>query len=701
MPSLLPGYEYDIFISYRQNDNHSGWVTEFVKALQEELATTIKDPVSVYFDINPNDGLLETHHVDKSLAVKLKCLIFVPIISQTYCDPKSFAWQSEFCAFNKDAKEDALGREIKLSSGNVASRILPVKIHDLDVEDKDLLEAEMGGVLRAIEFIYKEAGVNRPLKPEDQKEDNINKTAYRNQVNKVANAIKEIITAVKRPGQLKSDRVEGHRTVLSEPRSRMLGRSAVSIILLALLTFAYYYFVGGANPFTPTTERSIAVLPFLNMSNDPEQEYFSEGMTDEVLNRLYRIRELKVISRNSAMTFKGAKLTAKEIAAQLGVMNLLQGSVQKSGSRLKITVQLIDASDDTHLWSETYERELKDVFAIQAEIAQAVAKELRAKIGVVEDEKRNPEVHNLVMMGNFFRLQGDEENYYKALKYYNQALGIDSADATVWAGLAALYVQGGAWGPITAREGFTSAEAAAKKALQLDPELADAHRLLGSVKHSYYHDWAGASESYEKALQLQPGNSEILSSKAVLKRTLGHFEEAIELCKRALSLDPIDPRKHIALGGAFVYSGKLDSAAYCYKKGLELQPTRALAHAFLGFCYILQNKFPAAVIEFNKETVEGWRPFGLAMALWAQGDKAAATEALDEVISKHRNVLAYQIAGAYAFQGKADSAFRWLDRAFLLNDGGLTSLNIDPLLKSLHQDPRWKVILKKMNFPEN
>src|SRR5664280_2825879 len=175
MSSIVPGFEYDVFISYRHNDNRSGWVTEFVTALQEELGATLKEPLSVYFDTNPHDGLLETHNVDKSLSGKLKCLILVPIISQTYCDLKSFAWQHEFVAFNKMAQEDQFGRDIKLANGNVASRILPVKIHELDTEDKDQLEKETGGVLRSIEFIYKSSGVNRPLRfNEDHPQDNLN-----------------------------------------------------------------------------------------------------------------------------------------------------------------------------------------------------------------------------------------------------------------------------------------------------------------------------------------------------------------------------------------------------------------------------------------------------------------------------------------------------------------------------------------------
>src|ERR1035437_4283870 len=216
MASLIPGFEYDIFISYRQKDNkHDGWVTEFVNNLKGELEATFKEEVSLYFDINPHDGLLETHDVNASLKEKLKCLIFIPIISQTYCDPQSFAWQYEFCAFNKLAKKDQFGRDIKLAGGNVPSRILPIKINDLDPEDKTLLENELGGVLRSIEFIYKASGVNRPLKPNDERTENLNHTYYRDQINKVANAVKEIITAIKKPNQ--QDREISKEVVKSKP----------------------------------------------------------------------------------------------------------------------------------------------------------------------------------------------------------------------------------------------------------------------------------------------------------------------------------------------------------------------------------------------------------------------------------------------------------------------------------------------------
>src|SRR4030066_867103 len=197
MASLIEGYEYDVFISYRQKDNkHDGWVTEFVDQLKGELESTFKEEVSVYFDINPHDGLLESHEVGDSLKEKLKCLIFIPVISRTYCDPKSFAWEHEFKAFVDQARQDQFGLKVKLPSGNVSNRVLPIRIYDLNNADIKLCETVLGGVLRGVEFVYAEPGVNRPLKPDDDEKNNLNKTKYRNQINKVGNAIQEIISGL-------------------------------------------------------------------------------------------------------------------------------------------------------------------------------------------------------------------------------------------------------------------------------------------------------------------------------------------------------------------------------------------------------------------------------------------------------------------------------------------------------------------------
>jgi len=298
MPSIIPGYEYDIFISYRHKDNKplsgaarhgdghntsGGWVTEFVNDLSKELESTFKEDISIYYDSNPVDGLLETHNVDKSLEGKLKCLIFIPIVSQIYCDPRSFAWQNEFCAFNKMAQSEPIGRDIKLRNGNVASRILPVMIHNLDAEDRNLIESELDSKLRSIDFIFRSPGVNRPLLPDDKRQENANNLFYRDQINKVANAIKEIVSAIKYP-ERSSDAYSDGSTEEMEDAS---------------------YITENVNkPEQTLLEKSLAVLPFVSLSHDPSQEYFADGITENILIQLASLPQLRVISRTSVMRYK-------------------------------------------------------------------------------------------------------------------------------------------------------------------------------------------------------------------------------------------------------------------------------------------------------------------------------------------------------------------------------------------------------------
>ena len=452
MPSLLPGYEYDIFISYRQNDNRSGWVTEFVKNLQEELAATIKEPVTIYFDSNPYDGLLETYNVEKSLKDKLTCLIFIPVISQTYCDIKSFAWQNEFVQFNKKSKEDQFGRDIKLINGNVTSRILPIKIHDLDAEDKALLENELGGVLRAIEFIYKEPGVNRPLKTSDNKNDNQNRTDYKNQVNKVANAIKEIISCLKNPVK---QSLQPSKNLHPPRKSIQSNRTLIAFSFILLLSITGYFLYPAL--FSPNKEdeildKSIAVLPFVNLSNDLDQEYFSDGLSEELLNLLSKIPELKVIGRTSSFSFKGKNEDLRIIGEKLGVAHLLDGSVQQEGNKIRVTAQLIRAADGSHLWSERYERDRDGIFKLQDDIAGAVVKELKLKLlprtANAISSSINAEVYNLILQGDYFIEKRDKENLARALDFYLKALSLDSLNARTWAAVAKCYRLQTTWGQV-------------------------------------------------------------------------------------------------------------------------------------------------------------------------------------------------------------------------------------------------------------
>jgi TolB-like protein len=402
VPSLIPGYEYDIFISYRHNDNLDGWVTDFVQNLEKELRSTIKEPLTIYFDKNPHDGLLETHLVDKSLEGKLRCLIFIPVLSQTYCDPKRFAWLHEFSAFNHHAQNDELGREIKVANGNIASRILPVRIHNLDAADIAIIENETGGPVRAIEFIFSAPGVNRPLTSLDKREENQNRTVFRDQVNKTANAIKEVIHALtNRP-------VLHPKTSMSAQVVRLKAtwparKVVFTSILLLMVVVAAYLSVGGLKGESEVIDRSIAVLPFVNMSNDSEQEYFSDGVSEEILNLLAKVSELKVIGRTSSFYFKGRNEDLRVIGEKLGVGHLLEGSVRRDGNTVRITAQLIRATDGSHLWSETYDRKMENVFQLQDEIASKVLSQLKLKLlgTATRTQIRSPEVQNLVLQGRY------------------------------------------------------------------------------------------------------------------------------------------------------------------------------------------------------------------------------------------------------------------------------------------------------------
>jgi hypothetical protein len=314
MASIIQGYEYDIFISYRQKDNkHDGWVTEFVDNLKGELESTFKEEISVYFDINPHDGLLETHDVDASLKDKLECLVFIPIISRTYCDPKSFAWEHEFKAFIEQASTDQFGLKVKLPNGNVASRVLPVRIHDLDVADIKECESVLGGVLRGVEFIYKEPGINKPLSPEDDEKKNSNSTKYRLQINKTANAVKEIIAGLKTgPVGLGSEKIqfkeaaneikggksiEEHKNPVKLKVIKLLSGFLITaiVIVAAIIIYPKIFTIDKLAKLRSSDGRiSVAVMPFHNMTNDTIWNIWQDGIQNNLITSLSNAEELKV-----------------------------------------------------------------------------------------------------------------------------------------------------------------------------------------------------------------------------------------------------------------------------------------------------------------------------------------------------------------------------------------------------------------------
>ena len=388
MASIIPGNEYDIFISYRQKDNKGDrWVSEFVEALKTELESTFKEDISVYFDINPHDGLLESHDVGESLKEKLKCLIFIPIISRTYCDPKSFAWEHEFKAFVEQASRDQFGLKIKVPGGNIASRVLPVQIHEITADDKTHIERELGGILRSIEFIYKEPGVNRPLRGnEDHPDNNLNKTFYRNQVNKLANAIDEIISSLKNvqaiqvnektfhSGSLeeipKEEKLPGRMKPVIKKNHRLLSGVLITAILVitAVLVYPKISQRNTLEKLRSSGERvSIAVMPFQNMTNDTIWNIWQRGIQENLITYLSNFPdELKVRQTETVNSLiPGKNLTtyatitpsiAKTISLKLGANVCIYGSIQQAGTKLRLNAKLIETKTGEVL--KSYEIEM-------------------------------------------------------------------------------------------------------------------------------------------------------------------------------------------------------------------------------------------------------------------------------------------------------------------------------------------------------
>ena len=710
MASLIQGYEYDIFISYRQKDNkHDGWVTEFVNNLKGELESTFKEEISVYFDFNPHDGLLETHDVDASLKDKLKCLVFIPIISRTYCDPKSFAWEHEFKVFVEQASHDQFGLKVKLPNGNVAKRVLPVRIYDLDINDIKLCESVLGGVIRSVDFIYKSAGVNRPLNPFDNPHDNLNKTYYRDQINKVANSIKEVITAI---GQYIPQKEEVSKEVIkpvSIPLKNNKARIIIaSLIILAMIVFGYFFIPKNPNSSKPF-EKSIAVLPFTNLSDDPEQEYFSDGIVDAILDHLFKIGELKVTSGTSTKKYKKTELTVKEIGRELGVSSILEGSVQKIGNNVRITAQLIDARTDIHLWSETYDRNISDIFTIQSEVAQNVARELKATLTLKEkgqiekNQTNNVEAYNLYLQGRFFWDTRTKNGLNISIEYFEKAINTDPDYALAYAGLADSYFIQAYWGWIPWNEGVVKSKKAVLLALDFDKNLAEAHTVLGALLNYKEWKWEDARKELQIAIELNPNFVTAHHYYAELLNILRQNDEARKQINIALQLDPFLPVLHRLSLDYFYAEGKLkESLDECFTLQ-ELDPeysNRSLYRAEF-IIYYKQKEDVKALVALQKylymDTLKVTSP-NVVKDVYDRAGINGLWNWLIESELKKSNPRLLKLASDYARIGKQEEALVWLEKAFENPPPGFADINNDPDFDNLRSEPRFQAIINKMGL---
>ena len=445
-------------------------------------------------------------------------------------------------------------------------------------------------------------------------------------------------------------------------------------------------------------EKSIAVLPFIDMSAKKDQGYFSDGISEELLNLLAKIPELRVIPRSSAFSYKGKDVKLAQVAQELNVAHILEGSVRKAGNKVRITAQLIDARSDTHLWSETYDRPLDDIFAVQDEIAAMVVAQLKVKLlgGTPKAKSTDPAAYALYLQGRQSNRQNTAEGYRQSIQLYKQALAIDPAYDAAWVGLSSSYATQAAKGLRPVDEGYRLAREAANKALAIDADRALAYVALSRIANDYDNDLTAAARHLERALALDPTNPDVIRGAANLAHDLGRPEEAVSLDEYAVARDPLSPAGHGALAFGYGRTGRLDEAIASYRTALTLSPGRIGTQYNIGELLLRKGEPAAALEAVLHEADESWRRVGLPMAYHSLGRQSDSDSALADLIAHDANEWAYNIAYVFAWRGEIDRAFQWLDRAVAYRDPGLVEVNSDPMFASIRHDPRWLPFLRRI-----
>ncbi|MEO5719293.1 MAG: tetratricopeptide repeat protein, partial [Chthoniobacterales bacterium] len=503
--------------------------------------------------------------------------------------------------------------------------------------------------------------------------------------------------------------------VQSKPaRRRSKGEWIAALALVALLAVvAAWYFTAhrSATNGAAIPEKSIAVLPLVNSTGDPANEYFSDGMSEEFISSLSRLPNLKVVGRTSSFQFKGTTDDSKTIGEKLGVYYLLEGSVRKSADRVRIAVALIKSGDGANVWSETYDRELKDIFAVQSEIAGAVAKELKvALLGsngqavplttAATPSNQNVEAYNALLQGNFHLERGPVEDARKAIGYYEEAIRLDPHYALAYAKLSyAAEFLDTRFGGVTPKEKAeltAKARAAAAQALALDSNLAEAHLAQGRLLADIDFNFTAAETELRRAVALAPQNAPGTAALALLLSSLGQLEEGVALTQRAIALDPLRIGSHFNLATYLTALGRYDEAEAAMRQVMSLQPQSAQSYMQLSLCQILRGKPDAAVELAKKETDPFWRTYALALAHFAHGDRAEADAALKKLIDEGADDSGSQIAQVYALRQEPEKMFQWLEHAWTTHDAGVTLLLSDPFLRAYKDNPRFLAFARKV-----
>jgi serine/threonine-protein kinase len=461
---------------------------------------------------------------------------------------------------------------------------------------------------------------------------------------------------------------------------------------------------------------SIAVLPFTNLSADPEQEYFCDGMAEEIISALTHIDGLRVVARTSAFAFKDKHEDIRDIGRKLNVETLLEGSVRKAGSRLRITAQLVNVSDGYHLWSERYDREMEDVFAIQDEISLAIVDKLKVKLLGDEKEKLvkrhtdNQEAYNLYLKGRYFWNRRTEEDLEKSIECFKQAIEKDPDYALAYTGLADSYIAlpTYSFSFFPPKEAFPKAKGAALRALEIDDTLGEAYASLALIKLDYDWDWAGAEKQFKQAIELNPGYATAHHWYAIYLLYMARFDEAIREIKTAQELDPLSLVINRVVGRVFYFARQYDQAIDALLKTIEMEPNCSWVHFHLGIVYLQKSMYEEALAEFHKE--KGFPRGGevgdiiilsyLGLVHAKMGKRGEAQEALDELLKKSKKacVSPCVLALIHFALGKNDQGFEWLEKAYDDHDLSLHGIKVEPAFDSVRSDPRFKALLKKMGL---
>jgi len=493
---------------------------------------------------------------------------------------------------------------------------------------------------------------------------------------------------------------------VTQPPRRSLWRLLVPVVaLLILLATGVFWWRHSSTFSQKPIASSIAVLPFADMSPEKNQQYFSDGLAEELLNHLAKTPGLRVAARTSSFQFRDKSADPAAIGRQLDVATILEGSVRKEGKRVRISAELVKADDGFQLWSNTYDRDLNDVFAVQDDIARAITGELKLRLlnaHSTEAPQRgiSAEAYNAYLQGRYYYERRTHDDLNRAYDYFQQAVQLDPNYARAWSALAWVLIaraenaEGASF-----EQGYRDGRLAAERALQLDPGLAEAHAAIGRIKRGYDWDWAGADAAFQKALALEPQNSVVLLGASSLQASLGHFDDAVALNRRAVEIDPLSVVAHVSLGMHAYYAGHLDLAIDAFQKSLAISPEGPEAHYLLGLVYLSRSQPQQALTEFEKIPAGSERTVGEALAYSALGRQTDADAALQKLINDYHEQAAYQIGEVYAFRGEADRAFQWLEVARSHKDAGVAAIKGDPLLKNLYKDPRYAAFLQKMGLP--